>query len=102
MKEQTNPNHRIGKYTGVVWRKELIAKLEEQVNQKYDPRDIHQKMMADARHKVLKRMRELDAKGDMVQAQASVDILAVANRYRYSAMDDGYINVYGNKAVCML
>lgn len=98
----TTPKNRIGQHTGVVWRKELIAKLEQQVQEKHDPRDIHQKMMADARHKVLKRMRELDAKGDMLQAQASVDILAVANRYRYSAMDEGYINVYGQKAVCVL
>lgn len=98
----TTPKNRIGQHTGVVWRKELIAKLEQQVQEKHDPRDLHQKMMADARHKLLNRMRRLDAKGDIIQAKTSVDIQAVVNRYRYSAMDEGYINVYGDKAACML
>lgn len=98
----TTPKNRIGQHTGVVWRKELIAKLEQQVQEKHDPRDIHQKMMADARQKLLRRMRTLDAKGAMAQAKTSVDIQAVVDRYRYSAMDEGYTNVYGNKAECML
>lgn len=93
---------RIGQFTGVVWRKELIAKLEEQIQEKHDPRDLHAKMMTEARHKVLKRMRELDSKGDVVQAKASTDIQEIAKRYRNSVMNDGYLNVYGKKAECML
>lgn len=94
--------NRIGAHTGVQWRKELIASLEKKESFAFDPRDKHEKMMSEARKKVLLRMRELDTVGDIVQEAVRTDIRAVARRYPQSVMNDGYINVYGQKAVCLL
>lgn len=102
MKDQATTNNNIGKYAGIMWRKQVIANLEAEQERNYNPSNPHDKMMADARKRVLKKMKAVDAKSDVIQKATATDIKAVAMRYNKSVMDDGYINVYGSKAVCLL
>lgn len=92
----------IGKYAGIVYRQEIMAKLSEQQEQAGHAHSPSDKMMADARKRVLSRLKAIDARQAKHQKIASNDIGAVLKRYLHNSMEEGYTNVYGGKAVCLL
>lgn len=88
----------LGTYTGTAYRKHIIAKLEKDEAINAAPTSRHDKMMAEARKRVLSRLKALEVTNKKVKKIAKTDINIVLERYKHNAMEESYTNVYGKKA----
>lgn len=87
----------ISHMAGRVYRKQILAKLERDESKARAPRSIHDKLMADARKRVLKHLKALDIKQSAKKDAIRSNISDVLRRYQTNAMNESYENVYGKK-----
>lgn len=87
----------IGHMAGRVYRKQILAKLEREEAQSTPARNNHDKLMAEARKRVLKHLKALDIKQAAKKDAVRSDIADVVKRYQTNAMKESYENVYGKK-----
>lgn len=87
----------ISHMAGRVYRKQILAKLEREDLHASAPRNTHDKLMADARKRVLKHLKALDIKQAAKKEELRSNISDVLRRYQTNAMNESYENVYGKK-----